>query len=294
MNLKNIILYIHETAVVGGIETFIYNFCESFHEEYNITVVTDLQMHGIQLGRLLSIPNVNYEQNNKSKTYVCDTLIMLRVTDVIPNNIRYGKVIRRIHTRKFYDIQEVPHDGDVTVCVSQSVKDDFELDNAVVINNMFKKIKYQSLLLVSATRLPAPDKGENEWRMRKLAEMMNEKNIPFLWLNFSDREMKDAPKNFYNVGCRLDVQNYMEKASYVVQLSTVEACSNTVIEALNLGKPLICTPVPCFMELGVKDGVNAHVVPFDMDFDVSNLLNVPEYHSEYDNKHILEQWRGVL
>ena len=115
-----------------------------------------------------------------------------------------------------------------------------------------------------------------------------------MWLNFSDKKMEDAPKNFYNMGCRLDVQNYLQKADYIVQLSTVEACSNTVLEALNLNIPLICTPVPSFFELGVVDGVNAHVVPFDMNFDVHKLLNNLKFDFRYDNERRVQQWKEIL
>ena len=88
--------------------------------------------------------------------------------------------------------------------------------------------------------------------------------------------------------------NEEKRASYIVQLSTVEACSNTVLEALNLNVPLICTPVPCFFELGVVDGVNAHVVPFDMRFDVNKLLTIPKYDFRYDNERRVEQWKQIL
>ena len=130
--------------------------------------------------------------------------------------------------------------------------------------------------------------------MRKLGQMLDEAEIPYLWLNFSNNQMEDAPKNFFNMGYRLDIQNYMQKADYIVQLSTVEACSNSVLEALNLNIPLICTPVPSFFELGVEDGVNAHVVPFDMNFDVKKLLTIPKYDFRYDNERRVEQWKQIL
>ena len=288
--MKKVILYIYELAKIGGIETFTYNFCQYMKDYYDITVAVKL------------IPDNQYERLSKIvkvdrdiyKTMRCDTLIMLRVTDTIPTNIKYQKVIRRIHTRKFYDIQTLPKDADLEVCVSESVKEDWGLTDAVVINNLCQKSADDSLLLVSATRIPAKDKGDNEQRFRTLANMMNNAKIPFLWLNFSDRKMDNAPRNFYNLDYRLDVQSYMKRASYIVQLSTVEACSNTVLEALNLNVPLICTPVPCFFELGVVDGVNAHVVPFDMRFDVNKLLTIPKYDFRYDNERRVEQWKQIL
>ena len=36
------------------------------------------------------------------------------------------------------------------------------------------------------------------------------------------------------------------------------------IEALALGTPVIVTPWPCIVDLGVEDGINGFVLPFDM------------------------------
>ncbi len=288
--MKKVVLYIREIAVIGGIETFMYNFCSYLHNEYDITILI-WRIPDNQLNRLKQVAKVVTDMNAPIE---CDTLLMLRMTDEVPANVKFKKMIRRLHSTKYYDIQEAPKDGDVTVCVSKMVKDTFGLKNVVVINNLAKITAKPTLLLMSATRMPAPDKGDNIGRMRKLGKMLDEAEIPYLWLNFSNNQMEDAPKNFYNMGVRLDVQNYLQKADYIVQLSTVEACSNTVLEALSLNVPLICTPVPSFYELGVVDGVSAHVVPFDMNFDVRKLLQIPKFTYNYDNEGRLAQWRKVL
>lgn len=289
--MKKVILYIREIAVIGGIETFMYSFCQYMKEDYDITILIE-KIPDNQLERFKSVVKVARDMNVQ---YECDTLIMLRMTDKVPQNIKYQKMIRRLHSTKFYDILTVPTDGDVTVCVSKMVKDTYGLsDDVKIIHNLFYKTAKPTLLLMSATRMPAPDKGENLQRMRKLGQMLNEAKIPYMWLNFSNNQMEDAPKNFYNMGYRLDIQNFMQKADYIVQLSTVEACSNSVIEALNLNVPIICTPVPSFFELGVKDGVNAHVVPFDMNFDVRKLLDIPKYEFNYDNDSIIAKWKEIL
>lgn len=290
--MKKIILYIRKTNVIGGLETFIYNFCCNMHNDYDITVMAGI-MADVQVDRLRPMVKV-ITGNAVNDEIECDTLVMMRVLDPIPKNVKYKKVIRRIHTRKACGIVDVPHDGDETVCVSKSVQDDFVLPGSVVINNLSNITARPTLLLMSATRIPAPDKGDNEKRMRILAKMLNDAGIPYLWLNFSDGELKDAPKNFYNLGCRMDIQNYMQKADYIVQLSTYESFGNTVMEALTLNVPLICTPVPSFFEIGVMDGVNAHVVPFDMNFDVKKLLDVPEFDFHYDNEKRIRQWKEIL
>ena len=288
--MKKVILYIREIAVIGGIETFMYSFCQYLHKDYDITILIQ-RIPENQLNKLKSVVSV---VTDMTKPMECDTLIMLRMTDKLPPNVKYKKMIRRLHSTKYYDIQDTPKDGDVTVCVSNMVKDTFGLSDVVVINNLFYKTAKPTLLLMSATRMPAPDKGDNLQRMRILGQKLDEAKIPYMWLNFSNNQMENPPKRFYNMGFTLDVQNYLQKADYIVQLSTVEACSNTVLEALNLNIPLICTPVPSFFELGVIDGVNAHVVPFDMNFDVHKLLDIPKYNFNYDNDSRIAQWKEIL
>lgn len=289
--MKKLILYIKFTNIIGGIETFMYNFCISMCKDYDITVIAEV-MADEQAERLRQ--HVKVITGNITNAIECDTLLMLRMIDPIPKNIKYKKVIRRIHSCKAFGVKSIPKDGDITVCNSQVVKDDFGLTDAVVINNIYTAKPKRTLLLMSATRIPAPDKGDNEKRMRKLAMMLQEADIPYLWLNFSDGKLEDAPWNFYNMGYSMDVLSYMQKADYVVQLSTVESFGNTVLESLLVNVPLICTPVPSFKEIGVVDGVNAHVVPFDMNFDVRKLLEIPKFVFRYDNDMRIKQWKEIL
>ena len=290
--MKRIILYIRDTNVIGGIETFIYNFSVSFCKDYKILVYLRRNYSQEYVNKLKTVVEV---LTGPQESLECDTLLMMRILDSIPPEIKYKKVIRRIHTCKAFGVKDIPRDGDVTVCISNAVKKDFELgDNAVVINNLINVITKPTLLLMSATRIPAPDKGDNEKRMRILADKLNDAGIPFLWLNFSDGELKNPPKNFYNVGLRHDVQNYIQKADYLVQLSTVEAFGNSVLEALTLNVPVIVTPVEAYKDFGVEDGVNAHIIPFDMDFDVRKLLSIPKFTYFYDNAKRIKQWEKIL
>jgi glycosyltransferase involved in cell wall biosynthesis len=152
----------------------------------------------------------------------------------------------------------------------------------------------KALLLVSATRIGAFDKGENDQRYIKLAKMLNDANIPFIWLNFSDKPLVNAPKNFINMDSRLNVQDYIRRADYLVQLSDLEAYSMSILEALINRIPVICTPIPSAIEQGVKDGLNGYIVPYDMRFDVRKLLNIPKFTFNYNNKKILNQWKKLI
>ena len=74
-------------------------------------------------------------------------------------------------------------------------------------------------------------------------------------------------------------------------LSDSEGCPYTVQESLQYKTPCIVTDVGGCTEL-VKDGVNGYVVPLNMEFDVTKLLNIPKL-KEYDN-HSKEKWLEYL
>jgi hypothetical protein len=57
---------------------------------------------------------------------------------------------------------------------------------------------------------------------------------------------------------------------------------------------VIVTGFETTKELGVIDGVNGYVVPFNMDFDVNKLLEVPAFDYEYNNDSILKSWKKIL
>ena len=90
------------------------------------------------------------------------------------------------------------------------------------------------------------------------------------------------------------MQGMIKKADYLVQLSDSECWSYSCLEALTYGTAIICTPFPSTKEMGIKDGINAHIVPFDMDFDVTKLLNIPRFMYVYENEAIRQQWIKIL
>lgn len=127
----------------------------------------------------------------------------------------------------------------------------------------------KALFLVSATRL-SKEKGKD--RMIKLANMLTEANIPFIWLVFTnDLDRIDNPNVFY-MKPTISVRDYMARADYVVQLSDTEGCPYTPMEANLLGVPCIYTPVESMIEIGIQ----GYQVPFDMNFDVKKLLDIPK------------------
>lgn len=298
-----VVIYRTHIPQIGGLGTFIENFITQMSELYDIAILCDT-IHSskyqsyIKKVRVLTnsiiYPGHRAGVFRNTKPVYCDTLIMLSFLDEIPTNIHADKVVRMCHACKTDPSWKIPQDCDELVYVSGTAMNSHGETEGLVIHNMNVPPKQKAMILVSATRFPAPDKGKIEQRMRKLADMLNEKEISYIWLNFSDGNLPDPPKNFYNMGPSDNMQSIISSATYVVALSDSECWSYTCLEALMNNVPLICTPFPSAFEMGVKNKVNAHVVPFNMDFDVTQIFIVPKFKFSYDNEAIRQQWIELL
>ena len=286
-----VVIYRRNLNAIGGLMTFIVHFVEMFKGQYDITILCENFLSQERLLQLM--PKVRVIVG-LDKPIVCDNLIVLSFLDRIPKNVHAKKTIRMCHACRTDKSWAIPQDYDDLIYVSKTAMESFGVKDGKVIHNFKLPPEKEMLLLVSATRLPAEDKGDIETRTRKLCEMLSKADIPFMWLNFSDGYLPNPPKGFYNMGVSFDIEGIIQKASYVVALSDSECWSYTVLEALTNGTPLICTPFPSAFEQGVKDGINAHVIPFDMDFDVNILKEVPEFEYVYENETIKKQWEQIL
>lgn len=286
----DVILFIGFLNIIGGIETFIYHFTGLYPKA--VLIVKSIRP---ELRERISThcEVIDYDER---KTYMCDTLILLRILDKFPGNMIANQTVRMVHGCRTNPNWHIPQDADFIVCVSEVCKKSFDREgkNAMVIHNPIKKSERKALVLVSATRIPAPDKGNNENRMRILAERLAEADIPFIWFNFSDGQLTNAPRGMVNVGYDMDIQPYIARADYLVQLSDSEAWSYSILEALVNGTPVLVCPFPSASEMGIEDGVNGYIIPFDMGFDVKRLYNVPTFEYKYDNKAIKKQWDKIL
>lgn len=292
-----IVIWTHKTFAIGGIESFIYNFCMSLKDDYDITVLYN-SMDSMQIERLE--PYVRVEKNDLDRNIICDTLIVNRLTDSIPRNIKAKQTIQMCHTCNEHNGWTIPQDRDKLVCVSNASKLSFgeESENAIVINNLLAKREVKtSLLLVSATRLDTHDKGQK--RMLKLARELNNQGIPFVWLYFSNAELTDAPPNMVCMPPTLDIMNYISMADYLVQLSSYEAFCYSIVESLSCGVPVICTDLPVLREIGVKNGINAHILPMELNenYDVEKIYRdrlKGGFTYSYDNEKIIKKWKSIL
>jgi len=286
-----VVMWTARTEKIGGIETFIYNFCVQLHDLYDIMVLYDT-IDKAQLNRLRKV--VEVRKNDIKVAIDCDTLIVNRITDKTPANVTFKKKIQMCHTCKIVDSWEIPTDCDDLVFVSETAMKSWGFGGATVINNMTRPWDMGvPLILISATRISTFEKGTE--RMITFAKMLNEAHIDYLWLCFTDYEIKPQIPNMVHVSPVLDIRGYLAMADYLVQLSDSEAFGYSIVEALEVGTPVITTPIDVLSEIGFKDGIHGHIVPFDMkDIDLSMFNKKLEFAYTYNNEKRIKQWRKIL
>ena len=282
----DIVIWTAITQKIGGIETWIYNFCAIMHDYYDIVVLYD-EIDDAQADRLTPYAQVI---KRTSKEIICETLIVNRITDRTPSNVSFTHKVQMVHACKMMATWTVPDDNDYTIGVSNVALDSFGIQGRVIHNMVAPAKPKKALMLVSATRLSTFEKGSK--RMVALAEQMRDAGIEFVWLCFSDK----APESdlITWMSPRLNISPYIARADYLVQLSDMEGFCYSIVEALNLKVPVITTPVPVLDEIGFTDGVDGYVVPFDGDMDVERFKRIPKVRYEYDNGGLINKWRNIL
>lgn len=294
-----VVIWTKETFAIGGIETWIYNFCMQMKDFYDILVLYDL-MDKEQINRLREF--VQVERNIGSIKVNCDTVIVSRITDTVPSNVSFKQKIQMVHACRMLPDWRVPKDNDCVVPVSDTVYKSFQNDitgKYEIINNMTYPVKVEgALMLVSATRLSTFEKGQG--RMIELAKKLRERNLPFIWIYFADKDLRENIPGMMRMSPTLNVSEYVKQADYLVQLSDAEGFCYSIVEALELGVPVITTPLEVLSEIGVVENENAYILPFEMDnVDLEMIENI--YHKrlkgfkyKYNNSSRIKQWKKIL
>lgn len=293
--VTQVVLYYSWIQQIGGVETFFFNFCEKMSKYYDICVIYD-RYDPRQLARLQKI--VQCVRNGDLKIH-CDTLIVNGVFDKVSSRVFAKQKIRLVHTCKIerYGILSIPNDCDKKIFVSEASRSSFSEEGDVIPNLPGVVHNEKALVLLSATRL-TNEKGYD--RMIKLAQRLEKCNIPFIWLVFTAKNDRTFPEGFVKLPPTLNIEPFIEICDYVVQLSDVEAFCYTIQEALQHKKPVISTPIDVLPEVGVKNGENAYIIPFNIDemtdSDIEQLYyNIPKC-KEYEDKssEVIKKWRKVL
>ena len=297
---KTIGIYQSYICQIGGVETFLYNFCYNLRDYYDITVIYGAG-DPLQINRLAEI--VKLENYNSAPSFEFDIVIRNSVWGDLPNKLtsKDGVYIEMRHANYWFLLEkhklfqqyhewnktnQIVACGDFVGAMSTKALGDHP---TVIKNILLPKKKVSKVLhLISCTRID-PEKGWD--RMLKLCEMLRAASIKFDWKIFTNNPKKTEFAEIHFYPQTFDIFDYVADADYCVLLSDSEGLPYTVQEALQYDTPCIVTDVGGCTEL-VKDGVNGYVVPLDMDFDVTKLLAIPQI-SNYDNG-ALEAWKKYL
>ena len=278
----DIVIYTSQKDI-NGITTWIYSFCNQMASNYDIAILHD----GMNQSIISALSSVAYIKPSNTPIK-CKTLLMMKIKDDIPANVRYKTVIQVLHSTKLSEDWAIPSDRDRVIPISKAVAESWGIEEEPIHNMTYKD---KSVLhLISATRLSTAEKGLE--RMKQLVSMLKRANIRFEWDCYSDTQPNTKGINYK--GLTTDIRAKIKGADYLVQLSDEEGFCYSLIEALEEGTAVITTPIKVLDELGIKDKVHGYIVPYNMDFDVKQLLNIPDINFKYNNEPIKKQWQQVF
>lgn len=299
--MKKIVLLQHFYNEIGGIETFLYNFCKQFGDKYDITLVCRSISPENAL-KLAQYVNVVCEVEREIE---CDTCIITSVLVDLPvfKNIKYKEIYQMIHSdwtkmRKFWDWKFIEYDENtkyiaVSECARQSFIREYGRDS-VVIPNLVMVEEPPMLKLLSCTRL-TEEKGY--LRMCKLCDLLEENGITYIWDVYGTNPLNyPLYKNMVLHSPIQQANKLMPDYDYVVQLSDTESMCLTMYESLMQHTPVLVTPFPN-AEKDIKNGVNGYILPFDMKLtkdDIMNIVNKKPTKVDYKQKGVIEEWEKIL
>lgn len=300
MEKKKIVLLQHYYNDIGGIETFLLNFCKRFGDEYDMTLVCrDISLeNAIMLSKYV---NVIIELTSPIECDICIITSVL-VDDEYFQQIRYKEIYQMIHSdwtamKKFWDWKFRERDSKTKyIAVSESARESFLKEfnrDSVVIPNILDNEKYD-IRLVSFTRL-TEEKGYE--RMKKLCDYFKKYKVKYVWDVFGTN-----PLGYVGYGNMVlhspirEGQRVMGGYDYVVQLSDTESFCLSMYEALQNHVPVLVTPFPN-AKFDIKDGKNGYILPFDMKLtekDIKKIINNIPKNVDYKQEGVDELWKKIL
>lgn len=264
--LKNVI-YFQSFNIVGGVETYCYQMALKFGGDYDITVC---YKHGDpqQMTHIATACRVvRLESDDK---VICDVFIFGWGWDIL-KNVEAKKYIQTFHAdyinRKLNPCHDpkITHRFGVSNNTTEGIREHF--DWAADIETMYNpyvppKKPRKVLHLISATRLSS-EKGYE--RMKALCDALDNECVPFTWLVFTDQPKPPVHPNMAVLPCKVEgIIDYIADADYLVQLSSTEGYSYSIVEALSCGTPVIATDFAVAREQGIEDGKTGWILPMDM------------------------------
>ncbi len=266
LRLKNVI-YFPNFNCVGGVETFCYEMGLKYGKEYDITVLyrngdADMMNHIAEVARV-----IKYHLGDK---IVCDVFIFGYGWEKdLFDNLKAKEIIQTFHAdyvcRHLHPCENgrITRRFGVADNTTKGIREHYKWakDIETVYNPYTVKKPKKVLKLVSPTRLTA-EKGFD--RMVTFANALDKAGIPFHWTIYTDKPRDFPNKSVAVMPHRLDVLDFIADADYLVQLSDTEGYSYSIVEALSVGTPVICTAFPVAEEQGIINGKTGFILPMNM------------------------------
>lgn len=292
--MKNI-FYFSYINKIGGIETFFYQLAKKY-KDWDLTVYYR-SGDPVQIERLKQFVRV---KQYKNEIIECEKAFFNFNTDIIDNvkakeyNLVLHGDYKAMVEMKQLSMKDLPLHPKINnyYGVSQLVCDTFhELTGKKVslVYNPFEIEQPKKILhLISATRL-TKEKGKK--RIIKLAEALDNANIPYEWVIYTNDTAAIKNPNIIYRTPRLDITPYIADADYLVQLSDNEGYCYSVVEALSVGTPVIVTDLPVFKEIGVNE-TNSIKLSLEMDNIPINEIYNKEFNFKYTPKK--DNWNTIF
>ena len=216
MEEYNNVFYFKKISEIGGTESFLYYLSKKY-KKYDIVVfykIGDLN----QILRLKKYVRVIQYTNQKIK---CKKAFFNYNPDII-ENVEAEEYIQILHTdyKKQGFIYNKHPKITKFIGVSKSVCDSFKeytgYDCELCYNPIELDKSKKVLKLISTTRL-THEKGKD--RMIKFANILDNANVPYLWLIFTNDVNVINNPNIIYLRPRLDISDFVANSDYLVQLS---------------------------------------------------------------------------
>lgn len=274
------VFYVPHFNIIGGIETYCYELAKKYKYKDITFVYSNTTSDINQLNRIRKYARVIYQPYNTENKIKCKRLFIMYRSKI--ELFDADEVIQIIHAD--YKAQNLKPNLDERIIehygVSKAVADSYNRISGVNVGVCYNPLTIDKpkriLRLISATRL-TKEKGKD--RMIKLADALDKAGIPYEWRIFTNDKLPIPNKNVIYMTPRLDIRDYIADADYLVQLSDTEAFSYSILESLCLGTPVIITPIPSSLEMGVKHGLNGYILDFSMeDIPIDDIYNkIPNF-----------------
>lgn len=263
--MYNNTFYFSYINAIGGVETFFYNLARKYHNLDLVIFYKDGDP--AQISRLQEYIRVIKWRDERVKckkaffNFNLDTIDYFDAEEYI--QVAHGDY-KSMGIRPNTSPKITRYLG-VSQLVCDTYSEIIGKPVDLVYNPIIVDTPKKVLNLISATRLT---KEKGKARMERLAKILEDHHIPYIWTVFTDDKKAIKNENFVYRTPSLNVIDYIANSDYLVQLSDNEGYCYSVAESLCVGTPVIVTNCPVFSEIGVKNGTNGFILDF-------NLHNVP-------------------